>query len=72
MDRKMISEILFDIDPMNTCCKENHAYDEYDRIADQIENLPELTPENIRKIFFDSFNVRLTEDSVKEIISHIS
>lgn len=66
----MISEILFNLDPMNTCCKENEAYDEYDRIADQIAN-SDLTPENIRKIFFDSFNVIITEDVVKEIISQI-
>lgn len=68
----MISEILFNLDPMNTCCKENGAYDEYDRIADQIANLTELTPENVSKIFFDSFNVLLTEDVVKEIILQIS
>lgn len=67
----MISEVLFNLDPMNTCCKENHAYDEYDRIAYQIANL-DLTPENVSKVFFDSFNVLLTEDSVKEIISRIS
>lgn len=67
----MISEILFNLDPMNTCCKENEAYDEYDRIAQQIAD-SDLTPENISKVFFDSFNVLLTEDSVKEIISHIS
>ena len=66
----MISEILFNLDPMNTCCKENEAYDEYDRIAQQIAD-SDLTPENIRKVFFDSFNVRITEDSVKEIISQI-
>ena len=67
----MISEILFELDPMNTCCKENEVYDEYDRIADQIAN-SDLTPENVRKIFFDSFNVLLTEDLVEEIISRIS
>lgn len=66
----MISEILFQLDPMGTCCKENHAYDEYDRIADQIAD-SDLTPESIRKVFFDSFNVHLTEDLVKEIISQI-
>ena len=66
----MISEILFQLDPMNTCCKENNAYDEYDRIADQIAD-SDLTPENISKVFFDSFNVLLTEDLVKEIISRI-
>lgn len=41
---------------MNTYCKENHAYDEYDIIADQIANL-DLTPENVSKVFFDSFKV---------------
>lgn len=55
---------------MNTCCKENGAYDEYDRIAYKIANL-DLTPENVSKVFFDSFNVIITEDLVKEIISQI-
>ncbi|WP_152206981.1 hypothetical protein [Marinobacter changyiensis] len=28
-----ISQALFETDPMNTCCKENHCFDEYDREA---------------------------------------
>ncbi|EBA00899.1 hypothetical protein [Marinobacter sp. ELB17] len=28
-----ISKALFEIDPMNTCCKENDCFDEYDLIA---------------------------------------
>lgn len=28
-----VSKYLYDEDPMNTCCKENEAYDEYDSIA---------------------------------------
>ena len=66
----MISDILFNLDPMNTCCKENSAFDEYDRIAQQIEDL-ELTTENVSEAFFNSFDVMLTEDLVKEIIKQI-
>lgn len=28
-----ISRALFENDPMNTCCKENDCFDEYDRVA---------------------------------------
>lgn len=28
-----ISKALFEIDPMNTCCKENDCFDEYDQVA---------------------------------------
>lgn len=31
-----ISRVLFDIDPMNTCCKENDCFDEYDRVAESV------------------------------------
>jgi len=30
---EQISDALFETDPMNTCCKENDCFDEYDRIA---------------------------------------
>ena len=33
----MISRALFEFDPMNTCCKENDCFDEYDRIAGGVE-----------------------------------
>ena len=31
-----ISKILFEFDPMGTCCKENDCFDEYDSIARSI------------------------------------
>lgn len=34
-----INAILFEIDPMNTCCKENNCYDEYERIASDIASM---------------------------------
>ena len=33
---KQISKALFDTDPMQTCCKENTSFDEYDLVAKQI------------------------------------
>ena len=32
-DASRISEVLFELDPMRTCCKENDCFDEYDSIA---------------------------------------
>jgi hypothetical protein len=34
---EMISRALFEFDPMNTCCKENDCFDEYDRIGEGVE-----------------------------------
>lgn len=37
-----LSELLFHADPMGTCCRENDAFDEYDRVArDLAERLEE-------------------------------
>jgi len=33
---KSLSEALFNLDPLGTCCKENDAIDEYDKIAEDI------------------------------------
>lgn len=35
---EQISKALFETDPMNTCCKENDCFDEYDRIAEAVED----------------------------------
>ena len=69
----MISDILFNLDPMNTCCKENSAFDEYDSIAQQIEDLDldSINVSELSEVFFNSFNVMLKEDLVKEIIKQI-
>ena len=31
-----LTKLLFDIDPMNTCCKENDCFDEYQSISIEI------------------------------------
>ncbi len=33
---QLISQSLFELDPMNTCCKENDCFDEYDFVARHI------------------------------------
>lgn len=32
-----ISKVLYDLDPIGTCCKENEAFDEYSKVADSID-----------------------------------
>jgi hypothetical protein len=36
---KQISKALFETDPMNTCCKENDCFDEYDRVAEAVAEM---------------------------------
>ena len=33
VDQQKISELLFELDPMMTCCKENDCFDEYDMVS---------------------------------------
>ncbi|MFB2706547.1 hypothetical protein [Marinobacter shengliensis] len=57
----MISRALFEFDPMNTCCKENDCFDEYDRIAESVEGrlrqgftLKEALVLELAESFFDA------------------
>lgn len=72
-----ISEILFNNDPANTMCVENDAYDEYDRIAEDIESV--ILDGNcsahyaVTSTLFDSFGPldELDEDAINMCIKEI-
>lgn len=58
--KDQISQALFEVDPMNTCCKENSCFDEYDGIAESIrarlvtgDNLEQAMIAEISEWFFD-------------------
>ena len=57
---EQISQALFETDPMNTGCKENDCFDEYDRVARDIagrlaegESIEEALSTEISEWFFD-------------------
>ena len=57
---EQISQALFETDPMNTGCKENDCFDEYDRVASDIadslaagESIEEALSTEISEWFFD-------------------
>lgn len=57
---EQISKALFKTDPMNTGCKENDCFEEYDRVARDIagrlaegESLEEALSTEISEWFFD-------------------
>ena len=57
---EQISRALFETDPMNTGCKENECFDEYDRVASDIadrlaegESIEEALSTEISEWFFD-------------------
>ena len=55
-----ISNVLFEADPMRTCCKENDCFDEYDSVALSIfEKISSGQPvsEAISQAFVDWFEV---------------
>jgi hypothetical protein len=70
-DASRISEVLFDHDPMNTCCKENDCFDEYDSIAqsafDKLSNGQPID-EAISETLIDWFEVDSIEPKVLENI----
>ncbi|PCD00953.1 hypothetical protein [Halopseudomonas pelagia] len=63
-DASRISEVLFYLDPMGTCCKENDCYDEYDSIAQSaFQKLSNGQPigEAISETLMDWFEVESIE-----------
>ncbi|WP_417519097.1 hypothetical protein [Marinobacter sp.] len=57
---QQVSKALFDADPMNTCCRENDCFDEYDYVAEAVTerlaeglSLDQALVEEVSKCFFD-------------------
>ena len=57
---QQISKVLFQTDPLNTCCRENDCFDEYDYVAEAVTerlaeglSLDQALVEEISKWFFD-------------------
>ncbi|MEA3250585.1 MAG: hypothetical protein U9Q35_03240 [Pseudomonadota bacterium] len=59
-----VSRVLFESDPMGTCCKENDCFDEYDAIADDIVSRCQRgqpLESAIRGTFEEWFGIELAE-----------
>lgn len=75
-----ISNVLYNMDPMNTCCKENDLRDEYDSEAFQIAGwyIRGITDtaslkETIKSVFEYAFwDKCLKEQQIEEIANEIS
>tara|TARA_R110001599_G_scaffold342321_1_gene563990 strand:+ start:578 stop:835 length:258 start_codon:yes stop_codon:yes gene_type:complete len=57
---QQVSKALFDVDPMNTGCRENDCFDEYDYVAEAVTgrlaeglSLDQALVEEVSKWFFD-------------------
>jgi hypothetical protein len=71
-----ISRALFENDPMNTCCKENDCFDEYDRIAADVaesleggSTLKEALAEAINEWFYNGEELPLGQSVVEPTIA---
>jgi hypothetical protein len=71
-----ISRALFESDPMNTCCKENDCFDEYDRIAAGVAEsleagatLKEALAGAINESFYDGEDLLESESVVEPTIA---
>lgn len=75
----IISEALFEVDPMNTGCVENDLEDEYDYVAVDIYESVELDSDETESIYRDMrevfeehfFSFDLEEDILEEILVSI-
>jgi hypothetical protein len=72
---EQISKALFDSDPMNTCCKENDCFDEYDLIAADVAEsleagaaLKDALAEAINEWFYDGEELPKSESIVEPTI----
>ena len=70
-----ISRALFENDPLNTCCKENDCFDEYDRIAADVAEcveagatLKDALAEAINEWFYDGEDLPKSESIVVSTI----
>ncbi len=67
LNATQISKILFEFDPMGTCCKENDCFDEYDSVAqsafDKLSNGQPIG-EAISETLMDWFEVESIEPQV--------
>jgi hypothetical protein len=68
--KKDLSEILFEIDPAGTCCKQNDCFDEYDSIAAEIEHDYDqhgLFQQAVVENFEFYFEMQLEDEDLKSI-----
>ena len=72
---EQISDALFETDPMNTCCKENDCFDEYDRIAADVAqsleagaSLKDALADAINEWFYDGEDLPKSESIVVSTI----
>ncbi|SOB74892.1 hypothetical protein SAMN04488490_0432 [Marinobacter sp. LV10R510-11A] len=70
-----ISRALFENDPMNTCCKENDCFDEYDRVAVDVaqcleagSTLKDALAGAINEWFYDGEDMPKSESIVEPTI----
>lgn len=74
LSAKKLSEVLYEIDPGRTSCKENEMYDEYDNIAHYIlETIDSSTflKEAIEIVLFEFMLLEKDEYNVKEILDKL-
>ena len=73
MNSAILNEVLFDLDPAGTACKENDAFDEYESIAaiiiERVREHSEPIDVAIRNSFNDLFwSDILTKDQIDAIV----
>lgn len=59
LEQQKISKLLFDLDPMMTCCRENDCFDEYDLISASVTELMMdglAFEESLKTVFTDFFS----------------
>ena len=76
MNESKLSEVLYEIDPINTCCKENEAEDEYDLFALDVHaeylNNEISFRATLAKCFKEYFDEEVDIETLDEIMNHFN
>lgn len=71
-----LNEVLFELDPSNTCCVENSAYDEYDMVAERIDGLilnePSISITEAIELAFDMYELEISKEDVASVVDRIA
>lgn len=70
-----LNEVLFELDPSNTCCVENGAYGEYDMVAARIDGLmldePNMTMSEAIELAFDMYELEISKEDIASVVDRM-
>jgi hypothetical protein len=67
-----ISDVFFEVDPANTCCKENDCFDEYDTFSVWVESdLDRGLKTAIESSYEDYFGQPISSENLEKLLEKL-